>query len=543
VASDRIDGSGDPPVDLDDRPGGNGYAGHNGYDEQDRALALDGSPGYEADEYLAEERALHRRQMVRRVVDLVVLAACAAFVLWHLQPDLLLHDTTPAGGDMGAHVWGPAYLRDHLLPSGQTAGWTPDWYAGFPAYQFYMVVPSLLIVLLDAGIHGWPALLPAAVGAGLVVLAVLRRHDERPRRLALAGAVLAFSLVGLPYGVAFKLVSVSGLVTLPIAAYLLGRLSGLRFPTPSVLAVATLPFLFYRGFTIYGGNIASTLAGEFAFSMSLSLALVYVGVVFRGLETGRYRALAAVLLALTGLCHLIPAFWALGATAVLVVVRFRWSDAVRWLTPTLVVGGLLSAWWVGPFYLRRAYLNDMGWEKLPYEDQTVWQHLFPSKTPDVDLRWVFALALVGAGLSVALRLRLGIFLLLTTVAVGITFVVLPEGRLWNGRLLPFYYLTAMLLAGLAVSEIVRTVMALVRDRGRDPVGAGVPTALGALVVVLVLVGVPAGQLPFSQQLEGGAGYVWPRFLPWKVRGEPASFVTSWAEWNYSGYEANATYRE
>ena len=71
-------------------------------------------------------------------------------------------------------------------------------------------------------------------------------------------------------------------------------------------------FLFDRNFTIYGGNIASTLAGEFAFSISLSLALLYLGVVIRGLRTGQHRALAAVLLALTGLCHLIPAFFALG---------------------------------------------------------------------------------------------------------------------------------------------------------------------------------------------------------------------------------------
>ena len=34
----------------------------------------------------------------------------------------------------------------------------------------------------------------------------------------------------------------------------------------------------------------------------------------------------------------------------------------------------------------------------------------PYATPDVDLRWVFGLALVGAALSVALRLRAGIFL-------------------------------------------------------------------------------------------------------------------------------------
>ena len=140
------------------------------------------------------------------------------------SPDLLFANTTPAGGDMGAHVWGPAYLRDHLLPHWRLTGWTPDWYAGFPAFQFYMVLPALLIVLLD---------------------------------------------VVLPYGVAFKLVTVLGVLALPVAAYVIGRLIRLPFPGPPLLAVATVPFLFDRTWTIYGGNIASTLAGEYTFSISL----------------------------------------------------------------------------------------------------------------------------------------------------------------------------------------------------------------------------------------------------------------------------------
>jgi 6-pyruvoyl-tetrahydropterin synthase related domain len=154
---------------------------------------------------------------------------------------------------------------------------------------------------------------------------------------------------------------------------------------------------------------------------------------------------------------------------------------------------------------------------------------------------VFALALVGAGISLALRLRLGIFLALLTAAVGVTFIVIPEGRLWNGRLLPFYYLTAMLLAALAVTETSRTVMSLIRYDRREPVGAGAPAALATLAVVLVLVGVPAGQLPFSERLENG--YAWPRFSPFKVTAEPASFVSSWARWNYIGYEGKDAYRE
>jgi hypothetical protein len=579
-----------------DAEGVEGREGAGERDDEDRA--------HEEEEY-DEEAEARRQRMIRWGVDLVVLAACVVFIVLQLQPGLLIRNTTPAGGDMGAHVWAPAYLRDHLLPDLQLTGWTPDWYAGFPAFQFYMVLPSLLIVVLDAGIHGAAAWLPALAGVAFVAVAVWQRHVPRRRNLAIVMAVLAFVLVGLPYGVAFKLVTVSGVVTLPLAVYAFGRLAGAHFPTPAVMAVVTLPFLFYRGFTIYGGNVASTLAGEFAFSMSLSLGILYVGVVLRGLRTGQHRALAAILLALTGLCHLIPAFWVLAATAVAVLVRFRrstaplapglwligggafvalvglalgapaetgplliaglgalvalaglWllSESVRWLAPTLVVGGLLSAFWVAPFYLRRAYLNDMGWEKLPYADPELsrfreWlQHLFPYRTPDVDLRWVFALALVGAVLSLALRLRVGIFLLILTLAVGVAFVVTPEGRLWNGRLLPFYYLTAMLLAAVAVAETLRIVMQLVRGYRREPPGAGAITALGSLAVVLVVVGLPLGALPFSDRVVASdgvttAGYRWPSFSPWKTAGTPESFVTSWAKWNYTGYELKDSYRE
>ncbi len=579
-------------------------AGGNGAEDTGPSPTPSPPPVPQPDDHdeLEDEDADHdperqrRRQLIRRAVDTVVLAACAAFVIWQLHPSLLVSDTTPAGGDMGAHVWGPVYLRDHLLPHLQLAGWTPDWYAGFPAYQFYMVVPSLVIVAVNTGIHGPLAIVPAAIGAGLATYAVLRRDERRVRNTAIVGAVVALALVGLPYGVAFKWVSVSGVVTLPIATYAFGRLSGFRFPTPAVLAVATLPFLFYRGFTIYGGNIASTLAGEFAFSMALSLAIVYLGLVVRGLETGKHRGWTAVLLALTGLCHLIVAFWALGATAIIVLIRFRrsrapwepcvalvalgialvlnallvgplldlvgglpvkalaglgllligaglWlaSESVRWLVPVMVVGGLLSLFWVGPFYLRSAYVNDMGWEKLPYADQTIWQHLFPSKTPDVDLRWAFGLAVLGAVVSLVRRNRAGIFLLIVSVAVGFAFVVMPEGRLWNGRLLPFYYLTVMLLAAVGVAETARLIAQRARADRPAPLAAGVPTAVGALLVALVLVGLPLGALPFDEH--EGTGYDWPSFSPLKTHAEPASFVPSWANWNYSGYEGKPSYRE
>ena len=76
-------------------------------------------------------------------ITFVIVVGAVVFTLAQLHPDLLFSNSTPTGGDMGAHVWGPAYLRDHLLPHFRLSGWAPDWYAGFPIYQFYMVIPAL----------------------------------------------------------------------------------------------------------------------------------------------------------------------------------------------------------------------------------------------------------------------------------------------------------------------------------------------------------------------------------------------------------------
>ena len=197
------------------------------------------------------------------VVGLAVAAACCLFVFVQMRPDLLFADTTPSGGDMGAHVWGPAYLRDHLLGQGRLAGWTTDWYAGFPAYHFYMVVPSLAIVAINAGLG-----LLLGIPMGLMIVGGtiwLTQGTDKAWRLRLLGVLAALLILSVPYGIAFKLVSVVGLVFFPLSAWIMGRLARAPEPIPAFLSVGSLIFLFDTNFTIYGGNIASTLAGEFAF--------------------------------------------------------------------------------------------------------------------------------------------------------------------------------------------------------------------------------------------------------------------------------------
>jgi hypothetical protein len=456
------------------------------------------------------------RPSLQAVVTTGVVVAAALYVFLQLQPGLLVANTTAAGGDMGAHVWGPAYLRDHLLPHGRITGWTPDWYAGFPALHFYFPLPSLLIVLAD---------------------------------------------LVLPYTVAFKLVTVLGLVALPAAAASLGHQLRLPFPTPAIMGAATVVFAFDRYHTIWGGNAAATLAGEFSFSISLALALFFLAALARALETGRGRALAAVLFGATALCHLLPAAFAVMGAGVLLATRR--PDRARWGI-VVVSGGLgaaLSAFWFLPFIGRLPYSNDMGWERtFAYVANLLpWLRTDDGATAVMTrhLPFVFGLALVGAVIGVVRRRR-GVVVLTGIAAIcALAFRFVPEGAIWNARFLPFWYLAVYFLAAVGLAEISLLLRdAFVRiepvpiydpdDPARIPiperVGPGpapIVAAIGSLVCAVVLTGVPLGLFSTGRiDLPG------PASIPFLKRASAdSSFVPAWARWNYSGYERKDSYPE
>lgn len=522
-----------------------------------------------------------------------IVAACCVAVLVSLHPEWMVRTTTPTGGDMGAHVWGPAFLRDELLPSWRLAGWSPDWYAGFPAFTFYMVVPMLAIVLLEAGPPIWatPFLL-AALGAVAVVVRRRVAHDVARRAIWVALAVLAVLCVPIPYEVAFKVVAVSGLVAMPAAAYLLARGARLAFPGPALLAIGAAAFLYETGYSILGGNILSTMAGEFAFAISLALALCYLGVLHRGIRTGTDRALGAVLFGLVVLCHLIPAIFAVIATVVLSLTaredRTPWWDrdnGRRWVAAAIVavvvlalwlrqpwfpvvgtvaavalfvrfdvrtlrwaavvgpVGFLVSCFWFVPFYLNSTYLNDMGWEKYTQYADYLWPQPASFDMPYRNV--VFTLAALGVLLSLVHRVRLGWWLTLVVVSLAWIFRFLPQYRLWNARILPFYYLALYLLAALAVALVIRSIALVVGDlmRRRDePVWVGATGAVAALLVVAVAIGgalrgLPGGQY-VTDEATGGTTFRWLG-----IDFDKANNASGWALYNFQGLEQREAYPE
>ncbi len=410
------------------------------------------------------------------LITLLVVAAAVVYTFFQLQPSLLFSNTTPAGGDMGAHVWLPQFVKDHLIPHLRITGWTPDNYDGFPVLTYYFPLPIFAI---------------------------------------------AFASYVIPYDIAFKLISVVGLLALPVCAWAFGRLARLQFPGPACLAAATLPFLFSREFTIYGGNIASTMAGEFCFSISLAFALLFLGVVARGLDNGRHRALAAVLLACCAFSHILPLFFAVVGALVMLAMRFD-RKRVRWMLPVLVVGGLVTAVWALPFELRLPYATNMGYEKIT----TYLGSLFPAKET-----WLFVLAGVGVALSLSRRNRFGIWLGIMAGLSALVFRYAPQGRLWNARVLPFWYLCLYFLVGVAVWELGQMVTEwattdhFLRRCGR----MAVPVV--AVVVALAWVAFPLDELPGEHLSASGK-------LDWLgLTSTSQSFVVDWAKWNYSGYQS------
>ena len=468
----------------------------------------------------------------KRLSAILVVGGATIFLLLTLHPDLIFRNNTPTGGDMGAHVWGPAFLRDHLLSNFRLSGWSMDWYAGLPVYRYYMVVPALFIVALN---------------------------------------------FILPYGIAIKVAAVIGILTLPFCAWLFGRFARFAYPVPEMLAIAATIFLYDESFTIYGGNIASTMAGEFSFSIALSLSILGFALVARGLDSGRYLAAGSIVVALSALSHGIVLLFVFGGVALMLLFwiqpkteGFRDNDSVFFGVKVIGLAVLLAAFWVIPFVTSHAYMTDMKYEPRPSGSSDSFSSMyFPLSTTWDTI--IMSLALVGAVSQFVRRQKIGMWMgaYCAILAAGVYFARggLPViGLLWNPRILPFFYLLRYFLFAIGLYEVVAfaaRVLSLERvarqamsqgqandalqiadmSLSRTKVSFNLGVLASFVVATLLVIGFRFQELPFGSvqtNADDKSEYVWG-----PIRGALSNdgFVDGWARWNFTGYEGKPAYGE
>jgi hypothetical protein len=362
-----------------------------------------------------------------------------------------------------------------------------------------------------------------------------------------------------PYGIAFKIVACLGLVTLPWCCWAFGRLAKFRYPIPELMALAGLVFLFDESFSIYGGNVKSTMAGEFSFSIALSFAILGLGLFANGLRTGKYRSWAAIVLALAMLSHGIVLIFVVLAAFLMWLVYIDRTRLVYGFTVG-VAAVLLSAFWVVPFLANHQYMTDMKYGFRPDgPNDSFWDMFFPWTT-FLDIL-VSGFALVGFVSSILKRHLIGAWLGIMCIALmAATYLArssLPViGLLWNPRLLPFLYLVRLLLMMVGIVDlgyfVVRGVAARytpfqqlnLRQVWVTGVAIASVVALTVLVMELFLFReVPGARLATKNNK---TVYTWGigGWDPITLSPTSADAMSDgWTRYNFKGYEGREYYGE
>lgn len=276
------------------------------------------------------------------IANIFVGIAISVYLLSFLPAEYVLSDTIITGGDTCSHYKTADYLVNYLLPQGKVIGWFPGNYGGFPVFIYYFPPLYLLSALLS---------------------------------------------IFMPLTISFKLVTLLGPVLLPICSYWMIRLMGWRFPAPIFAAVGSLLFLFNSSNSMWGGNIYSTLAGEFSYAAGFSLTFLFFGLlsdlIWKIKKQGRGELadeflvketiITSLVFCLVGLCHGFTLLVCVFASLFFLFAYKNFLTKAAYVAFILGLGGLLFAWWFIPLFLNLPFTTQFQFiwiftsieEKLP----------------------------------------------------------------------------------------------------------------------------------------------------------------------------------
>ena len=384
---------------------------------------------------------LMKRQRTGLIINLSVMVFIFIFLLSYFKPELILSKTTISGGDTGSHNYLVYYLRDYLLPHGKIVGWSPGWYAGIPMFNFYFPLSYLLMVSL-----------------GYLI----------------------------PIQISVKIITVLGTFLMPVATFASMKLMRFKFPMPIIAAIFTLPFLFMEANSMWGGNIPSTLAGEFSYSLSFSLMILFFGTLYHGIKSSRMIITNSILFAAITLTHAYTMIFAPVSSLFFILERKKknFIKNFKYLFKVYIITFLLVAFWLLPLLSKIQY-------RTPFD--YIWtigsiKEVFPNI-----LLPFYALATFGAYKGIKRKDERVLLLLFAILMSMVLYKLAILLKLTDIRFVPFLQFFPLLLAAYAISEIKKQM-----------------NPIFVLVVLLVV-------------------------TCWVANN--TTFIDYWIKWNYSGFES------
>ncbi len=387
-------------------------------------------------------------------MDVGGLALLFYFIIDRLPLGYLFADTVLTGGDAASWYQVALHLKTELLPAGRLFGWDQGNFFGYPNFQYYFIPPFLLAVLLS---------------------------------------------YVMPLTMALKLVTVLGVIGLPVAVYGALRLLAYPRPLPLVGAWASLVFLFNERYTMFGGNWLSTLAGEFSYSIAFLLLVVFVAFLRRGVAVRRYFVINAVLLALIGLSHAFVFLVAVVTPLYFLIGRAQARANIGYVAGVYGLAFLLMAFWVLPMLALFDYTTPIN---------MIWRFHTLGQWWDGLYGPLLALGLAAASLCVFRLFRTyhgTLYLYLLGVAAA-WYLAASVIHVADIRFVPFMVFFSLM----AMVDVVACLASAAPRRGA--------WARGVALLVAVIVG---GTWIYDPDLQAPA----------------------WVAWNYSGYETKPALRD
>ena len=313
-----------------------------------------------------------------------------------LRIDLVFLNNTPTGGDMGAHIVAiDTFIKD-FMPNFQISGWSNDWFAGYPLYYFYFPLPAIITFFLD---------------------------------------------VIFPFGVAFKLMVVISTILVVYSLEKLFRKDSNKLS--SIGATAGLFYVFTESFTIYGGNLASTLAGQFSFAYSLAFGNLAIFYLIKSNNKFRF-SISSIFLSLCLLSHLIPFI------IYIPIYGFYWlfkkENINQKILSITIFLALVSRWFISLF-MNLEFTTNMSYTPFTQLEDLIKEDILPG---------IFiCLALMIAKSKDLIKYKsLNLFELYLVISSILLYFFVPEGALWNGRLVPFFNLGIVFMMFKAIEIFV-----------------------------------------------------------------------------------------